>query len=80
MKIELGTLPLPSQGSVAPLNMKIVNVPAVIFSTFPHLWMKVHLHVYLPPFALFVNTCHTSLHTTPSVFNSIPLNQALHVT
>lgn len=47
MNIELSALPLPSQGSVAPLNVKIVNVPAVIFSAFPHLWMKVHLHVYL---------------------------------
>lgn len=31
MKIELGTLPLPSQGSVASLNIKIANVPAVVF-------------------------------------------------
>lgn len=31
MKIELGTLPLPSQSSVASLNIKIVNVPALVF-------------------------------------------------
>lgn len=47
MKIELGMLPLPSQDSVASLNIKIVNVPAVVFSTFPQVWMDVHLHVYL---------------------------------
>lgn len=47
MKIELGPLPLPSQGSVASLNIKIVNVPAVVFSMFPQVWTKVHLHMFL---------------------------------
>lgn len=38
MEMGLGTLPLPSQHSVAFLDIKIVNAPAVAFSEFPQTW------------------------------------------